>query len=117
MSDEKLLHELRNSKGWPTLGNAAAYRIEELKAKLVATAIDCNDRYAELEDRLDAARQDAREAEAYAGEWEAALAQAIDLIVRIISDPHWRTSDNALWKDLCNFRRVTLAELKGQDDE
>jgi hypothetical protein len=30
MSDEKLIHELRNSKGWPTLGNAAADRIEEL---------------------------------------------------------------------------------------
>ena len=34
MSDEKLLHELRNSKGWPILGNAAADRIEELEAKL-----------------------------------------------------------------------------------
>jgi hypothetical protein len=50
-------------------------------------------------------------------ELEAKLAQAIDLSVRIISDPHWRTSDNALWKDLCNFRRVSLAKLKGQDDE
>lgn len=34
MTDEKLLHELRNSKGWPTLGNAAADRIEALEAKL-----------------------------------------------------------------------------------
>ena len=34
MSDEELLHALRNSKGWPTLGKAAADRIEELETKL-----------------------------------------------------------------------------------
>ena len=33
MSDD-LVKQLRNSKGWPTLGNAAADRIEELEAKL-----------------------------------------------------------------------------------
>jgi polyhydroxyalkanoate synthesis regulator phasin len=33
MSDDLVKH-LRNSKGWPTLGNAAADRIEELEAKL-----------------------------------------------------------------------------------
>ena len=32
--DDHLLKSLRNSKGWPTLGNAAADRIEELEAKL-----------------------------------------------------------------------------------
>lgn len=32
MNEEELIHELRNSKEWPTLGNAAADRIEELKA-------------------------------------------------------------------------------------
>jgi hypothetical protein len=32
--DDNLLKSLRNSKGWPTLGNAAADRIEELEAKL-----------------------------------------------------------------------------------
>lgn len=30
MTDDDLIHQLRNSKGWPTLGNAAADRIEEL---------------------------------------------------------------------------------------
>jgi uncharacterized small protein (DUF1192 family) len=34
MSDEELLDALRNSKGWPTLGNAAADRIEELTATI-----------------------------------------------------------------------------------
>lgn len=30
MTDEELIQALRNSKGWPTLGNAAADRIEKL---------------------------------------------------------------------------------------
>ena len=30
MTDEDLIHQLRNSKGWPTLGHAAADRIEAL---------------------------------------------------------------------------------------
>lgn len=38
MNDD-LVKQLRNSKGWPTLGNAAADRIEELEAKL-AKAVD-----------------------------------------------------------------------------
>ena len=33
MSDD-LVKQLRNSKGWPTLGNAAADHIEELESKL-----------------------------------------------------------------------------------
>ena len=45
MSDDLVKH-LRNSKGWPTLGNLAADRIEELEAKLakaveaLGTALD-----------------------------------------------------------------------------
>ena len=34
MSDEELIAQLKNSKGWPTLGKAAAARIEALTAKL-----------------------------------------------------------------------------------
>ena len=34
MSGNDLVKRLRNSKGWPTLGNAAADRIEELEGKL-----------------------------------------------------------------------------------
>lgn len=33
MTDQDLIHQLRNSKGWPTLGNAAADRIEALEAE------------------------------------------------------------------------------------
>ena len=33
MSDEELIAQLKNSKGWPTLGKAAAARIEALTAK------------------------------------------------------------------------------------
>lgn len=45
MSDDLVKH-LRNSKGWPTLGNLAADRIEELESKLekaveaLGTALD-----------------------------------------------------------------------------
>lgn len=38
MTDDLVKH-LRNSKGWPTLGNAAADRIEELEAEL-SEAVD-----------------------------------------------------------------------------
>jgi hypothetical protein len=34
MGDRELINQLRNSKGWPTLGNAAADRIEALKAHI-----------------------------------------------------------------------------------
>jgi hypothetical protein len=34
MSDEELIAQLKNSKGWPTLGKAAAARIEALTAKV-----------------------------------------------------------------------------------
>ena len=33
MTDQELIHHLRHSKGWPTLGNAAADRIEALEAE------------------------------------------------------------------------------------
>ena len=36
MTNENLIHQLRNSKGWPTLGNAAADRIEALIAEQAA---------------------------------------------------------------------------------
>jgi hypothetical protein len=38
MTDQELLHQLRHSKGWPTLGNAAADRIEALEAERDALA-------------------------------------------------------------------------------
>jgi hypothetical protein len=34
LTNDELIAYLRNSKGWPTLGNAAADRIEELEDKL-----------------------------------------------------------------------------------
>jgi len=38
MTDQDLIQHLRRSKGWPTLGNAAADRIEELTAERDALA-------------------------------------------------------------------------------
>jgi septal ring factor EnvC (AmiA/AmiB activator) len=52
VTDAELLAHLHNSKGWPTLGKAAADRIETLN------------------EQLEAARADAKEAEAYAEELE-----------------------------------------------
>lgn len=34
MTDEELIEQLRDSKGWQNLGNAAAQRIEQLSAQL-----------------------------------------------------------------------------------
>lgn len=42
MTDEELKQQLRDSKGWPRLGDAAADLIEELEAKL-AKAIEALD--------------------------------------------------------------------------
>jgi hypothetical protein len=46
MTDEELIAQLRNSKGWPTLGNAAADRIEAL--------LNLNEALVELMDDRDA---------------------------------------------------------------
>jgi hypothetical protein len=63
MTDEELIAQLKNSKGWPTLGKAAAARIEALT------------------EQLEAARADAKEAEAYAEELEAKNGNLCDLAV------------------------------------
>lgn len=58
MTDEKLIAHLRDSKGWPNLGNAAADRIEKLvKALAFSQKMDakCVDNVFELEGKLDAA--------------------------------------------------------------
>ena len=43
MTDEDLIHHLRHSKGWPTLGNAAADRIEALRAALDEAEAEARD--------------------------------------------------------------------------
>ena len=61
---------------------------------------------------LEAARQDAKEAEAYAGELEARLAKA-EVIVRIIASDKW---DERLGESVdlsCEY----LAELMGDEDD
>jgi hypothetical protein len=40
MSDKELIAQLRNSKGWPTLGNAAADRIEALEQQVADLLAD-----------------------------------------------------------------------------
>ena len=73
MNDDELLHALRNSKGWPTLGRAAADRIEELLAEnkllsegatiahlrgaMDAHANRADDIWAEFKDKFDGERK------------------------------------------------------------
>ena len=121
-----------------------AERALRAERKLVETAIDCNTRYAELEDRLDAARQDAREAEAHAEELAAKLAKAVEALdawlnvaahcsieegVCCCGDDMENHSppmvsghtplDHGTYiaERLEETTRATLAELKGQDDD
>lgn len=42
MTDAELIEALRNSKGWPTLGNAAADRIESLLAQCAELSQQCD---------------------------------------------------------------------------
>jgi hypothetical protein len=86
MSDKELIAQLRNSKGWPTLGNAAADRIEALIKRLktvlereAATTAHMFGKLEVLTEQLEAARADAKEAEAYADELEAKNGNLCDL--------------------------------------
>ena len=62
----------------------------------------------ELEERLKAATDDAKEAETYAKELEAKLAKAVEFI-EIVE----RCGNGPLW----DLARVTLAELTGGKDD
>jgi hypothetical protein len=67
------------------------------------------DRIEELEERLKAATDDAKEAEAYAGEMEAKLEQA-EVIIRIIASDKWDERHGEAVDLSCEY----LAELKGE---
>ena len=117
-------------------------KMADLTRKLADTAIDYKQRCEVLEERWEAACQDAKEAEAYAEELEAkhqeafqmyvdanearldaeaALAKAVEALrfyaweneMRLPSDGPWGAGST----DFGKVARTTLAELKGQDDE
>jgi hypothetical protein len=67
MTGQDLLHHLRNSKGWPTLGNAAADRIEELLSgrERLRKRIEAADRLAAAHDANRSIEEIDRELQAY----------------------------------------------------
>jgi hypothetical protein len=102
MSDDELLHALRNSKGWPTLGKAAADRIEKLEAKLDLS-----------EGALDVASRSWGECQRMLEQTEGKLAKAVEIALEECPFAWGTGSYNDWWYD----RRTTLAELKGEKDE
>jgi hypothetical protein len=98
-----------------------AERALRAERKLADTAIDYKKRCEVLEERWEAACQDAREAEAYAGKLEAKLAKAVEALrfyaweneARLPSEGPWGTAST----DFGQIARATLAELKGQTNE
>ena len=83
-----------------------------LTHRLVDTCIDCKGKIEELEERLKAAQDDAKEAEAYAEELEAKLAKAEDFVRRLN-----RFAVQADHKFLIEKSQEALAELTGGKDE
>ena len=81
-----------------------AERALRAERKLADTAIDYKKQCEVLEERWEAACQDAREAEAYAGELEAKLAKAVDALEHEVKRSRRHLSSKTL---------ATLAELKG----
>ena len=69
MTDEELIAYLRDSKGWPNLGNAAADRIEQLQADVAGWVSNA---YAALEYQ--------REAEYKLEAAEAKLTKAVEVL-------------------------------------
>jgi len=92
MTDQELILELRNSKGWPNLGNAAADRIEQLAKERDAALVL-------LGDAADNLRSLHRAEVA-----EAELAEAVGALRDMLEDSEY-------WSP---YARATLAELEGK---
>jgi len=108
---ENLIEELWSSDEASVLTNKAARRI------LVYA-----DRIEELEterDENEAAfqiwRRRCQEADAENASLKGALRDLLAVHNRIMSDPHWRTSDNTLWPDTCDAGEKARAALEGRN--
>jgi uncharacterized protein (DUF3084 family) len=122
MTDEELIAQLKNSKGWPTLGKAAAARIEALTEQLEAARADAKEAEAyaeELEKERDRWREIANN-EAVEGEanrnaglaLEAKLAKVVEALRAVddeYSDLYWGPDLSSI-----NRARATLAEIEGE---
>ena len=112
MTDAELIARLQNSKGWPTLGNAAADRIEQLVATNEALIEKSARRLVLARDEGVARVEQFERAEAA----EAKLAKAVELL-REIEEHLERISgfffDTFPRKEI----KATLAEIKGESHE
>jgi hypothetical protein len=104
--DDRLLKSLRNSKGWPTLGNAAADRIEELKAERDSAKVALM--------HLERCAQVVSERGAVTGRQWTRLTIAILKARSVLSKLPNPAPSN---EPRLVRSEATLAELKGQDDE
>lgn len=136
MTDDDLIHHLRHSKGWPTLGNAAADRIEALireRDALTDALVDAEARAeaAEAErDRLAELVEEAKGAleKLPPGEWEVWTSCSFQRItarggpdggvlhaLTHISDGHpdlsWNERQCQALCDLVNGIRATLSKM------
>ena len=135
-NDAELIARLRDAKrDWPEFGHdraEAADRIEELieeSGRRLALArsegvarVEQFEQNEALTEQLAAARQDAKEAEAYAEELETKLAMAVEALEKIAgaADKEWVTVSGdapADVQNLCDIARTTLAEIKGESHE
>lgn len=102
LRDEELIARLQNSKGWPTLGNAAADRIEQLVATNEA-----------LIAKLKTSEEIGRAFEEDAGQLRAKLAKAVAELEQMLMVPNSEAAQGILKV----FARALLAELKGDSHE
>ena len=103
---DALVERLEDSKGWPTLGKAAAARIKALSAELSETKKDVTD----MEPR-------ALKAESENARLRDVLIDLVTIHERIMHDPHWRTNDNTLWPDACEAGEKARAALEEKTDD
>ena len=114
VGDDHLVWQLRNSKGWPTLGKAAAARIEALTEQLTAAQQDAKEAeaYAEdLEKELNTCRMAQAVMDNTVDDLEAKLAKAVGALDGLLR--HEPDHSDTLWQEA----RPTLAEIKGESHE
>jgi nucleoid DNA-binding protein len=112
MTNEELIAQLRNSKGWPTLGNAAADRIEALIERLntvlereAATTAHMFGKLEVLTEQLEAARAEAKEGEAVDIDIRHVM---MDEIEKAAAESPWVPAEyymNEIVSDICDFLR------------
>ncbi len=111
MTDEELITYLRNSKGWPTLGNAAADRIEllEYMNNTILGAVEQRDATIEaLIAELNTCRRAQVVMDNTVHDLQAKLAKAVEALDYCINAPF------SGWTIAQGYAGTILAEIKGK---